>query len=149
MSVLVMLALGLPLACQQSSPPTGELLAFVSTNVDLPTQMDRIHVEVRSGDTAGDAGLYSADYHLDPQARDHYALPATIGVVPSGDARRSVDIQVVGFLGHHAVLFQRMRTQVPRGRVALMPLPLNVDCLEDVAPSASGTYTSTRCADGQ
>ncbi|MGH7434123.1 MAG: hypothetical protein ACRENE_00445, partial [Polyangiaceae bacterium] len=116
-------------AASCSPSPKGGLMLAVSTDLQVPKDIDVLSVFVATG------GKTKFDYlaRLAPQGT--LELPATLAIVEPGDPGAQVRIRVIGFEEQNARVLRDVITTVPAGTISLLRVPL--DYLD--LGSASGT----------
>ena len=129
-------------ACSdERKPELGELMLAVSTDLEVPKDIDELSIEVL---TYG-AVQFSNAYDLGPPG---LRLPATLGIVAGEDPAAPVTIRVVARRLGVARFLREIVTTVPADRVALLPVSMEWLCIDQVEETPDGEVTST-CPSGE
>jgi hypothetical protein len=136
-----MAALGLMLAavgCSRTAPPAGGLVLVIETDLKVPEDFDRIHVEV----TQLDRVILSED---DDVGAGHALLPKELRV-PSIENSMPVVARAVAYKSGEARIERSAVTPIPTLRLGLVRLPLNYLCDGTAKPDGTSTCgTSQTC----
>jgi hypothetical protein len=125
----------------KNNPGPGELMVAIETDMSLPKDVDRVHMDI----TAEGNSLLSQDYPVGP---DGVKIPATIGVVGGSNPSTVVTIRVIAYQqGTPRVLRQNVTT-VPTSRIATLRMPIQWLCVGSAQELTPGQVTSI-CPDGQ
>jgi hypothetical protein len=118
-----------------SAPDLTELLVVVDSDLEVPTAIDAVRVEV-SGVTAMSASgsLASAP------------LPSTVGLVHRGGALGPVEVIAIGLLGEVEVIRARATTSFVRGQTRVLPIFLSRRCAGQSCP-VEQTCSVGECVD--
>jgi hypothetical protein len=113
----------------------------VSTDASPPKDIDTLHVQVLSGGQI----QFENDYELGPNG---LLLPATLGLLAGTNAATPAVIRVYarkgGTTGTVRVLREATVT-VPEDRVAMLRLPIDWLCYDEVTVTSMGDVTDTKC----
>jgi hypothetical protein len=132
--------------------PATEVLVVVSSDLEIGTQLNRLHVQVKN--KAGDSASTSDERNLalvpqaskEAKATGPYKLPLSFSVVPpkNGDDSR-FRIVVTGLLGDQEVVEQQEIVTFQPGKTTLLPVFLSVNCFERLCRDEQSTGKDFVC----
>ena len=138
-------------SCVDHTPPPGEVMVEVSTDMSLPKDIDTVRVQILSNGRS----YNDQSYAVGP---DGLHVPATIGILAGSDPTTTALVRVTAIRKGQAVILREATSEVPGDRIALMRLPLEYLC-EDSAvdtPQAGlpadptvDAIAEAKCSDGE
>jgi hypothetical protein len=137
--LVFMLCLALLVGACKSDPeprPRGQIMVVLQTDMSLPKDYDRIHLQVS---VRGEL-RHSQTYAVPPSGKTR--LPATFAIVASDEPALPVEVQVTGIQGDEARVFAKVVTTVPRERVVTLEVPIQWLCEDSVTELDDGVYVS-------
>ncbi len=112
----------LAVACAQKSPPPGELVVVVTSDMSVPKDIDSVRVQVLSGSqTRTDTTV--------PIGAGGVLLPATLGILAGSDPSVPATIRVIGIGAHRALTLREATVTVPVNRTAMLRMPIEWLCV--------------------
>ncbi|HEV8246334.1 MAG TPA: hypothetical protein VGP93_11225, partial [Polyangiaceae bacterium] len=137
-SLASVFVLGSAFACSKESPPTGQIMLALQTDMSLPKDVNKVRIQVlQDGNVKFDRSYFVGG------ATDA-KIPATLGIVGNGESE-NVEVRVIGFRGDVARTLNKVLTTIPTSRIALLRMPIQWLCEGFAKEVASDTYEST-CA---
>ncbi|WP_437318593.1 hypothetical protein [Sorangium sp. So ce385] len=126
-----------------SAPVTGELMIAVQTDMAMPKDLDRFHLEVLSGGNP----VIDDSFSLGTDPED-VSLPGTQGLTASDDPRLEIRITLRGFLRERVRVLHTVVTTVPEDRVATLWMPLHFLCSGEEADAEEACGADRTCVAG-
>ncbi|WP_437678237.1 hypothetical protein [Sorangium sp. So ce131] len=139
-----LLLAGCAAACSSADAP-GELLVVVQTDMSVPKDIDRIRVEVLSGEEH----RFDTIYELGDPAKG-LELPSTLALVAGSGAAKPATLRVTAWQGATPRVLREVVTTVPTDRAAMLRLPVQWLCSGFAAAGAGGDDdVTTTCPRGE
>jgi hypothetical protein len=122
-----LIMLGLLLAgCTRSVSVPG-VVVEVTSDLDVPAQLDSVDLRVRVAGAGADT--VSETFALDPEAARHVGLPLDFGLYPKQGLGGRFSVTAIGNLRGQAVVWRSATVSFPRsGPTVVLPLPLRAAC---------------------
>src|SRR6185436_10447625 len=130
-SSFLMLALGVGCGKDQAKPDQGGLVVVIDTDLSLPQDLDKVHLEV----TQVGKVLLNQDQELGP---GHLLVPAEFRIGSPGNSM-PVIVRGVGFKNGQPRIERSAVTPVPTTHLGLVRLPLNYLCDGTARPDGTST----------
>jgi hypothetical protein len=133
--------------------PATEVLVVVNSDLEIGTQLNRLHVQVKN--KAGDSTSISDERNLalvpqaskEAKATGPYKLPLSFSVVPPKNGNDSrFRIIVTGLLGDQEVVEQQVIVTFQPGKTTLLPVFLSVNCFERLCREEQHAGQDVVCA---
>lgn len=126
---------GVAASCSSDDEPTpGQLVLAFQTDMDVPKDVEAMRVVVKSFGVT----LLDNTYTLGGGAQGT-PLPATLTIVANDDPSTPVSIQLIALGQDKARVVRKAVTTVPDKRTALLPLPIQFLCWDDVTVTEDDT----------
>lgn len=140
--------LALPWSCTQAKP-RGELMIAISADMSIPKNMNQVYLEVLDESGHKNFGTYA----LQPESLGE-PMPGSLAIVPPDGGGQRVRLRLRAEHdnsdGKDATVrvVREAVVTIPKGRVAMLTMPIRWLCDGMVSKAADGTITSG-CGDGQ
>ena len=126
-----LMVVGMGCGKDQAKPDQGGLVVVIDTDLSLPQDLDRVHLEI----TQVGKSLLTQDQDLGP---GHLLVPAEFRIASPGNSM-PVIVRGVGFKKGEARIERSAVTPVPRDHLGLVRLPLNYLCDGTARPDGTST----------
>lgn len=126
-------------------PARGQLMLVLGTDMAVPKDIDNIRVQVVRG---SGTLVHDQTYWIESGDDGDTKLPATLAVVAGEAGNDPVQVRLIAARRNQARVFSKVKTTLPRDRIALLPLPVQWLCDGSVTEIADDTYESACASKG-
>src|SRR5687768_1291182 len=119
----------------------GQIMLALQSDMALPEDVDQVRIQV----SVQGATRFDQTYVVGSD-RTAAKMPSTLGLVASDDPSEPVEIRVLGLRGRQARTLSKTITTIPDSRIAMLRVPIQWLCDEQVEQQDEDVFVST-CPD--
>jgi hypothetical protein len=119
----------------------GQIMLALQSDMSLPEDVDQVRIQV----FVQGATRFDQTYVVGSD-RTAAKMPSTLGLVASDDPSEPVEIRVLGLRGGQARTLNKTITTIPESRIAMLRVPIQWLCDEQVEQLDEDVFVST-CPD--